>query len=150
MMRKITDYSELNNYFNLPSGVIEFLGTINAETPNGDYHFGDDCFVKVMNAAMGKASGEMEVHERYVDAQCLFSDCERIYYRNREGLTVTRPYNEKNDAMFFKYEQSPSVDYKAGECIVFYPEDAHMPGCAIGEPVVAKKAVVKISVKLIK
>jgi YhcH/YjgK/YiaL family protein len=150
MMRKITNYDDLLKYFDLPSGTLDFVKTINRETKNGDYYFGDLCFVKVMDIELDKPNGELEAHDVYVDAQCLFTDSERIYYRNRQGLSVTKPYNEKNDIVFFKYEESPYVDYKAGECVLFYPEDAHMPGSSIGGAAVAKKAVIKINKKLIK
>ena len=144
-MIKLTNFSDLNKYFNLPDGVIDFVLSVTPETENGTYNFGEYCFVKVMNCSMGKASGLMETHDVYVDAQCLITDCERIYYTGREGLTLAKPYDEESDATFYQAPPSPYVDYKAGECIIFYPEDAHMPGCAINEPLVAKKLVIKIN-----
>ena len=144
-MIKLTKFEDLHKYFNLPEGVVEFVSSVTVETENGTYSFGDDCFVKVMNCAMGEASGLMETHDVYVDAQCLITDCERIYYTNRAGLSIAKPYDEKNDATFYTATPSPFVDYKAGECIIFYPEDAHMPGCAINEPLIAKKLVIKIN-----
>ena len=144
-MIKITNYDQINNYFNLPDGTIDFLRKIDESTPNGTYTFSDDCFIKVMDAKMSEPSGAMEAHDVYVDVQCLFTGEERIYYRPRTGLRKKTEYNEDGDYTFFYYKESPFVDYKAGECIIFYPEDAHMPGCAINGDIVAKKAVIKIN-----
>ena len=144
-MIKITNYQDLKNYFNVPDAALAFLAAISEKTENGKYPFGADCFINVMDCTTQKELADMEAHDVYVDVQCLFSGEERIYYKNREGLTVTKELNEQKDVMFFGFVPCEYVDYKAGECVVLYPEDAHLPGRAVNAPVTAKKAVMKLN-----
>lgn len=144
-MIKITDYQDLKKYFNVPEAALAFLAAISEHTENGKYPFGADCFINVMDCTTREDLCDMEAHDVYVDVQCLFSGEERIYYKNREGLSVTKPMNEEKDVGFFAYEPSEYVDYKAGECVVLYPEEAHLPGRAANAPVTAKKAVMKLN-----
>ena len=144
-MIKITNYQDLKNYFNVPDAAIAFLSAISESTENGRYPFGADCFINVMDCTTSEALADMEAHDVYVDVQCLITGEERIYYASRAPLTITKPMNEAKDVMFFAYVPSPHVDYKAGECVVLYPEEAHLPGRAVSTPVTAKKAVMKLN-----
>lgn len=144
-MIKITNYQDLKKYFNVPDAALAFLATISEKTDNGKYPFGADCFINVMNCTTREEFADMEAHDVYVDVQCLIAGEERIYYKNREGLTVTKPMDAAKDVGFFAYSPSEYVDYKAGECVVLYPEEAHLPGRAINAPVIAKKAVMKLN-----
>ena len=146
-MIKITNYQDLKNYFNVPDAALAFLSAISENTANGKYPFGADCFINVMDCTTQKELADMEAHDVYVDVQCLFSGEERIYYKNREGLTVTKPLNAEKDVLFFAYVPSEYVDYKAGECVVLYPVEAHLPNRAVNEPMAIKKAVMKVNFK---
>ena len=149
-MIKLTSYKDIQNYYDVPDAAIEFIEGVTKDTENGFYPFSDDCFIRVMDAPIGKASGAMEAHDVYTDAQCLITGEERIYYTDRTPLKVTKPYNEDADVTFFEYENSPYVDYKGGEIIILEPSEAHMPGCAINGDIVAKKAVIKINYEKLK
>ena len=48
-MIKITDYRDLKKYFTVPDEALAFLATVTEDTENGRYHFGEDCFINVMN-----------------------------------------------------------------------------------------------------
>lgn len=144
-MIKISNYQDLKQYFNVPDAALAFLAAISENTANGKYPFGADCFINVMDCTTREELADMEAHDVYVDVQCLITGEERIYYKNREGLTVTKPLNAEKDVLFFAYEPSPHVDYKAGECVVLYPEEAHLPGRAVNAPITAKKAVMKLN-----
>ena len=144
-MVKITSYPDIKKYFNVPDEAIEFLAAVTDETENGRYSFGDDCFINVMNATTRTELGNMEAHDVYVDVQCIYGGEERIYYTDRAPLSVVKPMNAEKDVGLFAFRPCPYVDYKAGEGIVLYPEEAHLPGRAVGEPVSMKKAVMKIN-----
>lgn len=144
-MIKITNYQDLKNYFNVPDAAIAFLSAISESTENGRYPFGADCFINVMDCTTREELADMEAHDVYVDVQCLITGEERIYYTDRAPLAVTKPMNEAKDVGFFAYVPSLHVDYKAGECVVLYPEEAHLPGRAVTTPVTAKKAVMKLN-----
>ena len=144
-MIKITNYQDLKNYFNVPTAAIAFMEAISENTENGRYEFGCDCFINVMDCTTRESFADMEAHDIYVDVQCLVTGEERIYYKNREGLAVTQDYNPQKDIMFFAYAPSEYVDYKAGEGVVLYPEEAHLPCRAVNAPLTAKKAVMKLN-----
>ena len=144
-MIKITNYQDLKKYFNVPNAALAFLAAITENTANGKYPFGADCFINVMDCTTREELADMEAHDIYVDVQCLFTGEERIYYKNREGLTVTKPMDDTKDVGFFAYAPSEYVDYKAGECVVLYPEEAHLPGRAVTTSLTAKKAVMKLN-----
>ena len=144
-MIKITNHQDLKKYFNVPDAAIAFLAAISENTDNGRYPFGADCFINVMDCTTREELADMEAHDVYVDVQCLITGEERIYYSNRAPLTVTKPMNAEKDVGFFAYVPSPHVDYKAGECVVLYPEEAHLPGRAITASITAKKAVMKLN-----
>jgi YhcH/YjgK/YiaL family protein len=144
-MIKISNYQDLKQYFNVPDAALAFLAAISENTDNGKYPFGADCFINVMDCTTREELADMEAHDVYVDVQCLFSGEERIYYKNREGLTVTKPLNPDKDVLFFAYTPSEYVDYKAGECVVLYPEEAHLPGRAPNASMTIKKAVMKLN-----
>ena len=144
-MIKITDYQDLKNYFNVPDAALAFLAAISENTTNGKYPFGADCFINVMDCTTREEFADMEAHDVYVDVQCLITGEERIYYTDRAALAVTKPMDAAKDVGFFAYTPCQFVDYKAGECVVLYPEEAHLPGRAVKAPVTAKKAVMKLN-----
>ena len=144
-MIKITNYQDLKNYFNVPDAAIAFLSAISESTENGRYPFGADCFINVMDCTTREELADMEAHDIYVDVQCLFTGEERIYYTDRASLKETVPLNEAKDVLFFAYEPSPYVDYLPGECVVLYPDEAHLPGRAVSHSMTVKKAVMKLN-----
>ena len=144
-MIKITNYQDLKKYFNVPEAALAFLSAISEKTENGKHPFGADCFINVMDCTTREELADMEAHDVYVDVQCLFSGEERIYYKNREGLCITKEFDPQKDVMFFAYTPSEFVDYKAGECVVLYPEEAHLPGRAPNASMTVKKAVMKLN-----
>lgn len=144
-MIKIANYQDLKQFFNVPDAALAFLAAISENTDNGKYPFGADCFINVMDCTTREELADMEAHDVYVDVQCLISGEERIYYTDRAPLAVTKPMDAAKDVGFFAYTPCPYVDYKAGECVVLYPEEAHLPGRATNAPITAKKAVMKLN-----
>ena len=146
-MIKITDIGTLSEYFNIPSEAVEFLKGLTPETENGKYVFSDDCFVNVQTVETKVDKSAMEGHVRNVDVQFLIDGEERMYYIDKAGLEVKKPASPTGDTtIYFFDEMSDTVTYKSGEAIILYPEDAHLPNCAVSEPRVIKKAVAKINV----
>ena len=146
-MIKITNIRELGNYFNIPREAIDFLASLTPDTENGKYVFSEDCFVNVQTVETKCERNAMEGHVRNVDVQFLIEGEERMYYVDKAGLEVKKPASPTGDTtIYFFDEKSETVTYVAGEAIIFYPEDAHLPNCAVDEPRVIKKAVAKINV----
>lgn len=144
-MIKITSFKDIEKYFNIPKAAIAFLESANADTPNGKYPFGTDCFINVMNCTTKTEQGAMEAHNIYVDVQCLLTGEEKILYTDKATLPLVTPYNAQKDASFHSFEQADEVSYQAGEAVILYPDEAHLPCLVVNEPMTVKKAVVKLN-----
>ena len=70
----------------------------------------------------------------------------------KSGLEVDVPYNQFKDVEFFK-RSSPGaarINLLPNTFVMFYPQDAHMPGLNIdGEAGFIKKVVVKVRANLL-
>ena len=89
-----------------------------------------------------------ETHRDYIDLQFVVSGSEIVEARTAEGLEVSVPY--KPDIEFYA-APVPGTCHEfllsPGTVLIFFPEDAHRPGMAIGggsEPI--RKVVVKAAV----
>ena len=150
-MIKITNLNELSNYFDIPAEALDFLCSINTETENKRYDFSEDCYINVQSVETKPETPLMEAHVKFVDIQCLIDGEEKIYYVKKEGLPILKEYNEGGDAALYHFsEESEAVCYKAGEAIVLYPCEAHLPNRAVNESLKIKKAILKIALTLAK
>lgn len=107
---------------------------------------GDRVFALVSSYATGPSTEKrFEAHRRHADVQFVASGAERILYVPADGLAVAEPYSEENDILFFEEPKvSTSLLVEAGDAAVFFPEDAHKPGCMAGARHDVRKVVVKI------
>jgi biofilm protein TabA len=137
-------------YESLDPGIalgLGYLRNFDPDTPEGRYPLsGDDLFVLVQCYETGPATEKrFEAHREYLDIQYLATGSERILYLPVEGLQEEVPYSEAADVVFFQEPGvSSSLLLRGGEFAVFYPSDAHKPGCMAGGREQVKKVVVKV------
>ena len=143
-MIKIYDLKDLTNHLPIPQDALDFVLKMTADTPNGRYDFGADCYVNVMECNTSADLAPMEAHEQFIDVQMVLAGEEKIYVTPKAPLTVTEPYHAEKDIAFYAWEHAEAVTYAAGEAVVLYPEEAHLPCRAAGEPMTIKKAVLKL------
>ena len=143
-MIKICDLRDLQKHCDIPQSAVDFLLAANAETPNGRYEFGENCYINVIDCQTKCEKGLMEAHQNYSDVQILLSGEEKILYADWAGLRIEKPYDAKIDCTFFSFDEAEEVCYRAGEGILLPPCDAHLPGLATDLPMIVKKAVVKL------
>lgn len=146
-MYKLQNYQDIKQYFNVPDAAIAFLESATVDTPNGRHEFNEDCYINVMNSNTKTEQGAMEAHEVFVDVQCLIAGEEKILVADKTALPVHTPYNPAKDAAFYDFDAAETVTYTAGECVVLYPNEAHLPCLAVNEPMTVKKAVMKLHCK---
>lgn len=92
-----------------------------------------------------RAQGFWESHRKYLDVQYVVSGVEHMGYANLSQLTMGE-YDAEKDVLI--HEGSGSfVLLPAGMFALMMPEDAHMPGIAVGNPHPVKKVVVKVAVE---
>ena len=118
---------------------------MNENTANGRHEFTPDCYVNVMETTTRAELADMEAHDIFVDVQCLIRGEEKILVADKTNLPVTVAYDANKEASFHSFTDAKEVTYKAGECVVLYPVEAHLPGRAVNEPMAIKKAVMKVN-----
>ena len=92
-----------------------------------------------------KEQGFWEAHRRYIDLQYIVQGAEGIGYANIHHLRQGE-YDEGKDFLPL-YGDGDLVTLRSGCFVLLMPEDAHMPGMAIGSPAPVKKVVIKIAVE---
>lgn len=88
-----------------------------------------------------------ESHRKYIDIQYIIKGTERMgwlpLYLNPK---ITKPYDATGDAALYEGTGS-MIDVRAGEFIIFCPDDVHAPGLSPdGNPADVFKVVVKVKV----
>ncbi|MEG1805838.1 MAG: YhcH/YjgK/YiaL family protein [Clostridia bacterium] len=87
--------------------------------------------------------GKWESHNEYVDLQYIFKGSEKIGFSSVKRLELAVPYSKDKDcALYTGFGDFLSI--KAGEFVVFFPDDGHMP--QIGEGKDVEKVVIKIRI----
>ena len=107
---------------------------------------GDNVFVIAQRyQSKPLAEGKWEAHRNYIDVQFVAEGVERIGWAPLGRLNLSEPYQEAKDVAFYQGE-GDFVTVPAGSFVILFPEDAHMPGIAVGTPAPVTKIVVKVRV----
>ena len=92
--------------------------------------------------AKPKAEGFWEAHRKYLDVQYVAAGVEHMGYAAAATLQAW-PYEEDKD--FIKLEGDGEFFLlREGYFCILAPQDAHMPGMAVGQSAPVKKVVVKV------
>jgi biofilm protein TabA len=128
----------------------EFLERLPANQPAGRFEIaGDNCFALVQAyTTRPLAQAKFEAHRRYIDIQFLQSGRETLLWSPLAALPqVVQPYADENDIAFYANPLQPTpVNLRAGDFVVFFPEDGHAPGLECGGPAEVRKVVIKVRV----
>jgi YhcH/YjgK/YiaL family protein len=86
----------------------------------------------------------LEVHRRHIDIHIPLSNSETFGWASTKHLrNNTKPYDEATDVEYFGDEPQSHITVHPGQCIVFFPEDAHAPNIGVGRH---RKYCVKIAI----
>jgi YhcH/YjgK/YiaL family protein len=92
-----------------------------------------------------KEDERLEVHDRYIDVQLVLAGTDEMGWRPRSTCTQPAgPYNPATDAQCFSDPAEAWIAVKSGAFVIFFPEDAHLPGISPG---LLHKCVVKVAVE---
>jgi len=125
-----------------------FLETASVETKApGRYELdGDRLYATVVeDKTIAVDTAQFEEHRKYIDVHYLVRGKEMIGSANPSSLKVKKPYSAEVEAAL--YERPPKytkLKLKPGEFTVFFPGQAHMPGCFLDKSELIRKVVVKI------
>jgi YhcH/YjgK/YiaL family protein len=150
IMEKIENW---NLYFSkesdLYAGMEFILKQINESIKEGRYELkGDDLYAMVQSYTTDAPENKrLESHRRYIDIQYIVSGTEVIGWLPTGGLKAATPYSEENDVVFYHNSEGMSqLVLTPGMFAVFYPHDAHRPGCFLDKPEPVRKIVVKVKI----
>jgi YhcH/YjgK/YiaL family protein len=87
--------------------------------------------------------GKWEAHRKYIDVQFIVSGRERFGFAQVNRMPAGA-YDEAKD-MERPTGEGAFTELRAGEFIILWPGEPHMPGMALVEPAAVKKVVVKIA-----
>ena len=88
-----------------------------------------------------------EAHRRFIDIQFVLLGEEVIFHAPAERLEVSVPYHDERDVVFFRDPVGASPTFlRAGDFGIYFPHDAHKPGCLYTAPVAVRKIVIKVAV----
>lgn len=142
--------SNSDRYVRLHPGLaagFQFLRALPVNAVEGRHEIdGERVFALVQAYQTGPAAGrKFEFHRKYADIQFLIAGEEVIEFAPITGLTVDRPYDVAKD---YGLTADPAVRsallLQPGQFGIFFPEDAHKPGCCSREAVAVRKVVVKV------
>jgi biofilm protein TabA len=87
-----------------------------------------------------------EAHRKYIDVQVMLEGMERHDVSVVSDLVPDIAYDSDKDVMFLQTpETCASIPLPPGLFVVYFPQDAHRPGCAIGDtPAPVRKVCMKI------
>ena len=117
-----------------------------AASPVGKYPLSDTDFVNIQEyAPKVPTEDRYEAHRHYVDIQLILEGEETVKVADTGSMEITVPYSDERDVMFGHATGGKDYLLRAGDYLILYPEDAHMPCIRAGSETV-KKAVGKVRI----
>lgn len=141
--------SHASEYFNLSQGIrtaLEYLARTDLSALAVGRHAvdGDSVFALVSDYETRRpADAFWEAHRRHVDVQFVVRGRERIGYANLDRFEAD-PYDVERDLTVARGEASGFATVGAGEFVILFPNDVHMPGLQLDGPTPVRKVVVKV------
>lgn len=91
-------------------------------------------------------NAKFEAHRKYIDVMYMIEGSETIYVKNVKKLKrITDEYNPETDALLADFEEnSTKVLMQEGDVAIFFPQDAHAPGCIADHRQKVKKIIGKV------
>ena len=110
---------------------------------------GDELYALVIRAESRPVqNAQFESHQRYIDVHYLVEGVEMIGFATRESLRLSRKYEVEDDTELFELPpEYVQLTIRPGQFVVFFPGDAHLPGCHTSEKLQLNKIVMKALAK---
>lgn len=126
----------------------DYIRSFDVSTADGDYAIeGDAVFARPHTYLTEPAAlRRWEAHRRYVDIQFMVAGREAILHAAVDRLLGATPYDLQHDVVHYTGGDGSSnrLVMQPGFFAIFYPEDGHKPGVAVGDAGRVRKVVVKV------
>lgn len=108
---------------------------------------GDKVFAMVQEyITKAEEDTNWESHEKYIDIQFIVEGQEIMGYTQVSNLEIKEDYRPEKDLIFYNPTNLGSnIKYMSGDYAIYFPEDAHRPGCALEKPSKVRKIVIKLA-----
>ena len=146
----IFDHLDSFTRHNLPADLRQVMTLLPelAQRAPGRYPIdGDRVFAMVQDVTTKPATeSRPEAHARYLDVQYLISGCEKIGFLSAatEKRIVEDHLADRDIAFYDCPAQASELIMHPGMFAVFFPGELHQPCCAVGEPALIRKIVIKV------
>ena len=138
-LKHIDNYQGLGRVYEALKFLVE---TDLSATELGKYELTDDIYYMVQEYDT-KPKTVSEVHEKYIDIQLVLSGEEVIGVAPIECEKELVDAKPEKDVWHYTCDTQP-MTLRAGEFMVLYPSDIHMPSATLGDPAAVRKVVVKV------
>lgn len=108
---------------------------------------GDKIYANVMEFETGESNKKMaEVHQEYVDVQCLIFGEEKIEFGLYDKRNpVAQEYDKEGDYYLVESMKNQcELVLEPNMYAIFFPQQPHKPGCVVSTTQVIKKIVIKV------
>jgi YhcH/YjgK/YiaL family protein len=143
----ISDWKKTPKFRSISDGFDAITSGSLLKRPPGRYEIdGERLYATVTeDTTQDPAKGRFEVHHRYVDIHYLVEGREMIGSADPKSLETAKSYDEKGDAELFTLPATyRELHLLPGQCAVFFPGQAHLPGRWDPKPTKIRKIVVKV------
>jgi len=136
-------------YYSLLPGIQDVFSYVENHLKNpaadGRYDVSDNVYVMVKRYETEPAQNlRYETHQKWVDVQVMIKGTEYMGWKNVDPAQWNDPYDEETDASFHPSMTGDDLKVDAGMFVIFFPEDAHKPGCCADAPQAVEKLVFKV------
>lgn len=140
-------FSHIEKYADLGPGfsdAVRFIANTNLSSlPEGRTDISENCYVlNQVYETKPVSEGMFESHYRCVDIQYLVEGEETVVWQTIEKLTKTSEDPEKDYVLY--QGDGVALPLTAGNFMVFFPKDGHMPSKTLHTPRTNRKLVFKI------
>jgi biofilm protein TabA len=151
----VADLKEL--YRQIPASprlaqALDYIQAVNPqEMPDGRYEIDGDkvyALVQSYQTLIIDENAKYEAHRKYIDVQYIASGVEIMGWAPLDKMQANKEYNPEKDVILGTCppDLATLTRVEAGQAAIFFPQDAHAPKLACGEPTPIKKIVVKVAV----
>jgi biofilm protein TabA len=149
----VADMNEL--YHQIPASprltqALDYIRAANAmEMADGRYEIDGDkvyALVQSYQTLVIDENAKYEAHRKYIDVQFIATGVEIMGWAPLEKMQVNKEYNPEKDVVLGTCPPALTTLTRVdvGQAAIFFPQDAHAPKLACGEPAPIKKIVVKV------
>ncbi|MEO6916493.1 MAG: YhcH/YjgK/YiaL family protein [Chitinophagaceae bacterium] len=139
-------YASLNKHFAAAFNYLSSTDFMNLEP--GKHDIVPDELFAILSEYQTKASAgeEMEAHKKYIDIQYIVSGTEKMGVALLKEQAISKSYSDEKDFLLYANAPDYFIELGAGQFVIFYPNDLHLPTIEVNGPATVRKIVMKVSV----